>query len=216
MNKVFFKPWIGKDFHTHGHMGKKILVLGESHYCEIEKVCDECGTTGSKPGCKEFTNGTVQAFLQYKKTGQSHSGWMNTYTKFGNVLANRKLDGIETENFWHAVAFYNFVQIAVVDKRTPPSPANFRFSDTAFFDVLSSLRPDVVIAWGERLWNNLPSAGQGVQIDDLTYHVYTLADGTHIPLFYVYHPSSYRFNYGAHGEIARAISRSKEAVMQIS
>ena len=31
MNKVFFKPWVGKDYDTGGMFGKKILVLGEAH-----------------------------------------------------------------------------------------------------------------------------------------------------------------------------------------
>lgn len=34
MKNVKFKPWVGKDYHDGNEFGKKILVIGESHYCE--------------------------------------------------------------------------------------------------------------------------------------------------------------------------------------
>ena len=32
MEYVNFRPWIGKTYYTTGYEGKRILVLGESHY----------------------------------------------------------------------------------------------------------------------------------------------------------------------------------------
>ena len=34
MEKINFLPWIGKHYSTTGFAGKRILALGESHYCE--------------------------------------------------------------------------------------------------------------------------------------------------------------------------------------
>ena len=34
---VKFRPWVGEKYHTVGIFGKKILVLGESHYCKEDK-----------------------------------------------------------------------------------------------------------------------------------------------------------------------------------
>ena len=38
MEKVFFKPWIGKDYKK-GIKHKKIMVLGASHYCNHNDDC---------------------------------------------------------------------------------------------------------------------------------------------------------------------------------
>ena len=34
MHKLNFHPWIGNHYSTTGFAGKRILALGESHYCE--------------------------------------------------------------------------------------------------------------------------------------------------------------------------------------
>ena len=45
MKHVFFKPWVGKDYSTGGIFKKKILVVGESHYCD---GCNYCGLKYAK------------------------------------------------------------------------------------------------------------------------------------------------------------------------
>ena len=34
MAKINFLPWIGEHYYKTGFAGKRILVLGESHYCQ--------------------------------------------------------------------------------------------------------------------------------------------------------------------------------------
>lgn len=34
MAKISFLPWIGEHYYKTGFAGKRILVLGESHYCQ--------------------------------------------------------------------------------------------------------------------------------------------------------------------------------------
>lgn len=58
MENVFFKPWVGKNYHTGGIFKKKILVVGESHYCG---GCNECGLKYS-PECDELTTTGVMEF----------------------------------------------------------------------------------------------------------------------------------------------------------
>ena len=38
---VFFHPWVGSDYFSGGIFGKRIMVLGESHYCA--EACEKCG-----------------------------------------------------------------------------------------------------------------------------------------------------------------------------
>jgi hypothetical protein len=43
MKGVFFKPWVGKKYFENGVDGLKILVLGDSHYCNaVDEDCDGC------------------------------------------------------------------------------------------------------------------------------------------------------------------------------
>jgi len=212
MRNVFFKPWIGERFESSGYLGKKLLVLGESHYCEIEQICAECGITGMV-GCNDFTNSTVRKFLAYKFSGTAHRRWMNTYTRFGNVMENRRLNADETAALWSSIAFYNYVQIAVTDKRTPPSAENFRISEEAFLRVVRELSPDLIIAWGDRLWGNMPSTGRDVQIQDTRYYVYRFDNGLAVPAVSVYHPSTSHFNFGSHELLVKAIELCHQAAI---
>ena len=214
MNSAFFKPWVGTSYFKGGYSGKKLLILGESHYCQIEQVCDDCGIIG-RPGCTEFTINTVGKYLDYKRTGSGHEYWMNTFTKFGNVLENQTLDSEATTELWHSMALYNYVQIAVADKRMAPPGANFAASSEAFIQLLAELKPDLVISWGMRLWNNLPTTGKQLVLEDTNYYVYTAANGMSVPVIATFHPSTGRFNYGAHGRLAKAIHNCQKAAQSI-
>ena len=35
-NNIFFQPFVGKHYADGGMFGKRILILGESHYCEAD------------------------------------------------------------------------------------------------------------------------------------------------------------------------------------
>ena len=43
MDRPFFEPWIGENYENGGLFGKKILALGDSHYCDS---CEVCGVAG--------------------------------------------------------------------------------------------------------------------------------------------------------------------------
>jgi len=59
---VFFIPYIG-DKYEQGYHGKKVLVLGESHYC-----VDEEGNTNIEdyPEWESLTNEVVESFKDYQ------------------------------------------------------------------------------------------------------------------------------------------------------
>lgn len=33
-SNIFFQPFVGKDYANGGIFGKRIMILGESHYCD--------------------------------------------------------------------------------------------------------------------------------------------------------------------------------------
>ena len=37
-SNIFFQPFVGKDYANGGIFGKRIMILGESHYCDAIKI----------------------------------------------------------------------------------------------------------------------------------------------------------------------------------
>lgn len=205
---VFFHPWIGSNFES-GINNKKILILGESHICGGCK--GECGDLKiDEDRCREFTALSVEPFLKYKQGKGEHAHWMNTYTRFSNVFNNKQLSGDEMLDFWNSICFYNYVQIATDKSRISPTSFNFRDSEKAFFEVLEKMQPDLVIAWGARLWDNMPSGGEYKNNGTTSINYgkglyYYKTNNKQIPTLYIPHPSSLAFGYGWYGTIQEAL-----------
>lgn len=51
---VFFRPFVGASYAGGGLFGKRIMVLGESHYCD--EGCADCGNCLRHRECMEFTS----------------------------------------------------------------------------------------------------------------------------------------------------------------
>lgn len=191
MKNVFFKPWIGKDYESGGIFGKKILVLGEAHICGD---CEECGRVESAEECADFTSTNCIELLIDGFTGS----WTGTFRKFERSLVDHPTTPAESREIWNSVAFYNYVQRAVVGSRRSPEWVDFRNSEDAFFEVIDELKPDLIIAWGvRRMYDNLPGGerwreGDALVIDGKAVKngYYRLADGKETRVLWVYHPSS--------------------------
>lgn len=200
LKNVFFKPWVGKDYENGIYEGKKLLILGESHYCG---GCDKCGIKYN-PSCDDFnTNKIVEGYLKYNAGERKAASFMKNYTKFVNVIFNRKINSEEMKNFWDSIIFYNYVQVAIEETRKTPTEEEFKLSEDGFFEVLNEYQPDLVIIWGERLFNNMPSKDGGWMskkvCDVASENVYSYnIDGKNIPCYCVYHPSSSKYNYSYH------------------
>ncbi len=208
MEKSFFRPWIGENYSLTGITGKKILILGESHICG--QGCSDCGNIDNHPECRDFTNNAIKYFLDYWTGKGKFEGWMNTYTKFGNIFYNKYLSVDETLMFWNSVVFYNYVQFSTDKARVSPLKEEFEKSSTFFFEILKTCNPDLVFVWGKRLWRNLPSNGEfgeDVIVDNIhggPFYYYTI-DQKKTPIYMVNHPSSSAFNYSWHLFIKKAI-----------
>ncbi len=188
MSKIHFKPWVGNNYwESAGSFKKRILVLGESHYGDEEspsplppKLTVECieGQISGKLwrfftiAAKVFLGGEADPSLEDKKT------------------------------FWHSVAFANFVQESVGSgPGTPPTKEMWEKGRSAFPEMLSELRPQLIAVLGFSLWRNLPaSKHKGPDIADvkndeskITYfHFYP---GGKALAFRMVHPSWRGFKY---------------------
>ena len=174
MKTPFFQPFVGKDYASGGIFGKRIMILGESHYCE--EGCADCGNSGAHRECCAFTNGVVGDYLDEQKPRER---WMSTFLKFERSLVGHETDWSERHRIWQSMMFYNYLQTAMGGPRQAGSDAEYRLSEEPFFNVLDQLRPQYIIAWGNRLWGQMPAGQRWQDGDDITIDNYTVYTGSY-------------------------------------
>lgn len=169
MSNIFFQPFVGKDYANGGLFGKRIMILGESHYCDEE--CVDCGNCSRHRECMNFTQNVV---LTYLDMDCEHENWMNTFRKFERSLVGRETDREESKKIWNSVLFYNYLQVAMGSPREAGTPEQYQRAEDALFEMFKTFRPDYVIVWGKRLYANMPSKGWNDSAD-------MVVDGYHTP-----------------------------------
>ena len=187
MHPIRFKPFIGKNYHSQDF---KILVLGESHYLNTNQINDY---QANKEYISNITNQVVTGFFKYKNRSAKYERWMNTFTKFGNVIHGNRLNPSQTLAFWDSCAFYNYVQVPTAGPRIYPTKEDFQNSISALKQVIKETNPDIVMVWGYRLWHNLPVKNTEKIFRTSKIH-FTNID-PQLPFKRMPHPSSSAFNY---------------------
>jgi hypothetical protein len=200
MYNVRFKPFIGENYDKQEF---KMLVLGESHYLSNSDILEY---ENNNKNTETITTSVLLRFLNYKTGKKCFEIWMNTFTKFCNVLEGRKTSKIETFNFWKNCSFYNYVQTPMIGPRISPSKEEFKKSLNAFLIVLDEVKPDIIFIWGYRLWNNLPREQffEKIKINNNEIQLFHK-----IPLKVLPHPSSSKFNYNLSNIISKYIIEVK-------
>jgi len=192
MEHVFFKPWVGKYYEKGGIFHKKILVVGESHYCD---GCNSCGLKYAKE-CEDLN--TTKVVNDYLNPSKCSEKWKNTYRKFERSLVNRETTIEDAEEIWQSIAFFNFLQVAMTEARKSGTHEDYMEGQKAFLEVIDEYQPDLIIVWGVgKLYEYLPGEKDGwiwgdeLKIDD--YKVkngyYQLKNGKKSRVIAVYHPS---------------------------
>ncbi len=183
MKNVFFLPWVGAEYATGGIFGKRILVLGESHYGDGKPMPD-----------------TTQCVLdEYLACPDTVPPYLQSFKRFERSLVGVRTDPQLRRQIWDSLLFYNFVQNPLGEApRQKLAVDNPDRSTDAFFEVLEEHRPQYVIAWGYRLWDKaMPTKrwtwGDEIAIEGLRpikFGYYTLSDGTRVKAVPVKHPSA--------------------------
>ncbi|GJH40595.1 hypothetical protein RCZ04_11450 [Capnocytophaga sp. HP1101] len=192
LHSVLFTPYIGEKYEQ-GYQGKKVLVLGESHY----SADAEGNASLDDP---TFTNYIVQEFKNYQKGEREHANWMRTFTKFAKVFHNGELSADEIVDFWERVVFYNYVQEPMAGPRQSPTTEQFAKSEKAFWEVLETYQPDIIVVWSHRLWINMPYTGEyrskeNTLINKGKGFYYYKVGNKEIAAMYISHPSATNFHY---------------------
>ena len=183
---VKFRPWVGANYEN-GFQGKKILILGESHYCkEDDNRTHECKLYWKENGgkcsyncmnkdCYSMTEGLIEReYLPYRedrnayiydldkdgKRQKKETKHLQTLLCFERNVFNKDTSIEESIKFWHSIAFYNYMQHAQSGTQRSLENSDKENYEAAFNEVLNYLKPKYIIVWGKRLhdYNLLPDS----------------------------------------------------------
>lgn len=149
MNKIIFEPWIGSRYESENHFGRRVLVLGESHY------------GGASETRLTFTKEII------KKLGKDER--CAFFTKVSKVLldfdADRYISDSERSEIWEDVAFYNYIPGFVSeDARVRPSIEQWESAVLPFKQVVDILRPQLILVLGKELGTKIPRVDPSITV----------------------------------------------------
>jgi len=150
---VHFKPWIGPHYQKASLFGKRILVLGESHYGD------------------GAANKSIHLIQETIKGNFSHPFYTKLALSFLEEKNAHALTLVRKQFFWNSVAYTNFVQTHLEGARQAPSAAMWEAGRDAFFELLEILKPDFVLVCGYRLWEQLPTKHQKIKENTNGFHL---------------------------------------------
>lgn len=139
-------PFVGNKYND-GVSGKRVLLVGESHYHENNKQSID------KHNEKDFTKIIVNE-LAINRHYWSTKMFSNLHRA---IIGN---DAFDAKAFWNSLAFYNFVQRAMVTKKGRPNKMDFLNGWNCFFEVADKLKPDICIFIGTSSSNYLNEFSQ--------------------------------------------------------
>lgn len=186
---------MGENYLKSGFNGKKILVLGESHYCTKElaeggRCCPLCRIENMESDCFSQTEDVIDHFV-YNYSGEPYA---QTFLCFERSMMGKELSNDERIEFWNSIIFYNYIQFSQARPRIAPQQIHWEKSELAFLELLKKYMPDFIIIWGERLYNGLPDwdgSHSVLEVDGKSTDVWTYnINGKSIPAIKVHHPSS--------------------------
>jgi len=204
MKHRFFMPFVGNKYQK-GIMGKKILAVGASFYCNHTECkffsnCTDEENKNSSPLDKLCPEYEKVGKLLHNEPSYCIEDAPRTYKKFATYIS--KLIGNDNyEEAWSHIAFTNYVQFFL------PSRSNYfretRISDLserdfhAFNETLVQLQPNIVIIWGcifnSRLREQnefLVDLGELDRTEWYVCHIKITGVDHEIALINPYHPSS--------------------------
>ena len=210
MEYVKFKPWKGDNYEGL-FLGKKLLILGDSHYCaKDENRNDACRSKGDcsydcmNERCYKMTYDLIRGeYMEYRSGRAKSAGHLQTILTFEKNLFGYTPSPQESLNFWNSVIFYNYIQHSQYRPRERRKTNAEEIGDyrEAFRKVLAEYKPDYIIIWSKFLFTKdwLPNGApespdytlkaeyNGV-IYDTPVRTFKLDNGELIPAIIIQHP----------------------------
>ena len=209
MKHIHFKPWVGANYQDGGRFGKRILVLGESHYQWDKNI----------PLDREPNLTRDCVISQISDPGKYEKESLAFWTKIVIAFLNRSPSDEDKHEFWHSVAFFNTIQESVgFGARVRPTDLMWKNGCLAFGEVVSKYCPEFIAVLGYEHWSNLPEfeSGTGPTItggdgnkEQTGYYDHRRGRAL---AFRLMHPSSGRFSsWNWHSPLMRALRSSPNA-----
>jgi hypothetical protein len=185
MSNIVFCPWVGKDYYSSElFSGKKLMVLGESHYgYENYHHKNKCFATINV--INEYLNGTSE-----------YDG--RIFTALCKIcLGKEHLDSEDKHRFFDSIVFYNYLQESLGGPGDRPTSEQWKQSQPAFLEILEQYKPDCLLVLGKALWFQLPDGEGSIKDSPFKYSwIYPLSGGHKVLATFIYHPSRYPAGYG--------------------
>ncbi len=135
--------WRGRNFDNGGILGKPVLIVGESTY--------------PQPGDNTSKYNVLMA--------EDHiAGYRDAFrTKLIRVFLNSDdEDPSRIEEFWHSVAYANFIIPPLAGPRVAPTVDMWENQHIALAPLVVRLRPSLIVALGYRMWERWASDPKGL------------------------------------------------------
>ena len=208
MHSRFFTPFVGTKYHK-GIRGKKILALGASFYCshtpESTEPCPyfaDCTSPLKKDSSKYDRTCPFYKASGLRLSEEPSNAIAENYRAYQNFAAfMQQFVDDKNEDVWQRMAFTDYLQFFSPTVLTQKEYLSQRDFD-AFCETLRELQPDVVVAWGmaiiEEIRENNPYVTDRVKLPETEWYVcHMKVPGVshEIALVCCYHPSSMSYWY---------------------
>ena len=186
---TFFLPWRGENYDA-GLDGVRILILGESQYAD-----------GLTEPCRAGAEDTLSTCLNVRQLGIREPGswpaknrpfWTRVLKIVLGIDAGVNVSLKQRYDFWHSVAFYNYLQWWFPAKRTSPTQQMWNDGEAPFMRVVKMLEPDLVVAFSQRMSGMIPSIETTIEVAK--------------------HPSTPGLKYAATRHVPEAIAKMRTKV----
>jgi hypothetical protein len=138
---IRFQPWIGP-LYGEGLWGRKVLVVGESHYNKWQDVTHELDGDMTRDCIRDIISGA---------SGASY------WTPVANRIGGPEYEAQARSEFWSRASFYNFIQSPVEGgPGARPTPKQWAVGRSALVELLEYLRPNRIIFTGLTIGKHLP------------------------------------------------------------
>ena len=209
-NNVVFNPYVGKDYESNGKkfLGKRVMVIGASHYCEyytLEAGCsDKCPHYGKYrfhnddkwyfgKKCERFTEIVIERY-RAQFGGKGEKNWFRTFSRFYNLffdIKSRMPNHEECKCLLDHIVHTEYLQGAEGDNPKAHNmiemTANRNFDE--FTKTVVRYEPNIIFFWGPRAWNEVCRC---CDIDARASDIQSaLIGGVKVQLARVPHPSAY-------------------------
>jgi hypothetical protein len=170
MDRIMWQPWIGPAYRE-----SKLLILGESCYDWV----DDGETNYPQPDHPSLVVNEAQV-----APGEGSL----TMRKLTRALANCQTPTpAQASQAWNRVAYTNYIPVSVgfgADKR--PTQSMWAQAEAEWPTLLETLKPNVVIVLGLKMWSRMPTTHSVVSE---TIQAYRLENGDLATCHATNHPS---------------------------